>query len=195
MIYVPASRWRTPIPTRNPVEVQGVITVREVWSQDSSLVLLVAFLARVFLDLFYGGTKENRAEGDSQNEGARLRSSFLLSNRFSIFHAGLVILTGAILFWLIPDFLLNVAKISMSAVKEFKWLLPGLFIFIPPLSLFQRIPPLQHRRVPQPRGCSRSKVPRQGWGQVLFTVLVTDCAWGLGPIRNRIHLGLCLVPM
>jgi len=94
------------------------------------LVLLVAFLARVFLDLFYGETKENRAQGDFQTEGGHLRSPFFLSNRFSIFHAGLVILSGAILFWLVPDFLLNVARISMSAVQEFKWLLPGLFIFL-----------------------------------------------------------------
>jgi uncharacterized membrane protein YciS (DUF1049 family) len=94
------------------------------------LILLVAFLIRVFLDLFYGEKKENPIEGKSQNEGSRLRSPFFLVSGFSIFHAGLVILSGAVLFWLVPDFLLNVAKISMTAVQEFKWLLPGLCFFM-----------------------------------------------------------------
>jgi hypothetical protein len=111
-----------PFPTRMWLSAAAGIPI--------GLILLVAFLVRVFLDLFDGEAKESRTQGKSQNQGGRLRSPSFVTNGLSIFHLGSIILSGAILIWLVPDFLLNVARIGVAAVQEFKWLLPGLCIFL-----------------------------------------------------------------
>jgi len=93
------------------------------------LILLLAFLIRVYLALIYGESSTGDSREEEGSRTGRLSSLQLSLQRFSIFHLGALLVAGAVLFWLVPDFLVNAGKVVLAMMKEFPWLLPALAIF------------------------------------------------------------------
>jgi len=95
------------------------------------LVLLVSFLVRVYLSLLYGEEKEESeeslGEAETRNRFGALYSSF---RRFSVFHAGFMALVAVLLFWIVPNFLQDFTKVSVAAIKEYKWFFMGIAVFM-----------------------------------------------------------------
>jgi hypothetical protein len=48
----------------------------------------------------------------------------------SVFQLGLVFLAGALLLWLVPEFLLSIIGHSIKAAREFRWFFLGFGIFL-----------------------------------------------------------------
>jgi hypothetical protein len=90
------------------------------------LILLLAFLIRVYLTLMYGD--DNREGEDEWKEGLQPKGlgSILRSLQgFSIFFIGFGVIIMVLVIWLIPDMVGNMARVSIDTVKEFKWFFLG----------------------------------------------------------------------
>ena len=111
-----------PFPTRTWLSSAAGIPI--------GLILLMVFLVRVFMALVHGESRQDGTKESSQPESGRFGFSLALFRSISVFHVGLLFLLGALLFWLVPEFLLNVVEIGVLAVREFKWVVLGLAIFV-----------------------------------------------------------------
>jgi len=111
-----------PFPTRTWLSSAAGIPI--------GLILLMVFLVRVFMALVHGESTQGGAKESTQPETGRFGSSLALFRGISVFHAGLLFLVGALLLWLVPEFLLNVVEIGVSAVREFTWVVVGLAVFL-----------------------------------------------------------------
>jgi hypothetical protein len=96
------------------------------------LVLLLAFVVRAFLSLLYGEEKPEDVGLSQSSPGAkgRLGSLFHFFGRVSVFHIGFLIVVSVVLLWLIPNFLGDFARVSMSTIREFKWFFLGVGTFL-----------------------------------------------------------------
>jgi hypothetical protein len=97
------------------------------------LVLLVSFVVRVYLTLVYGEEKE-KAQGETSEEPSprkrQFGSLFFSTRQVSIFHIGFLVVLGVLVFWIVPNFLQDFAKISMAAIREYRWFFLGTAVFL-----------------------------------------------------------------
>jgi hypothetical protein len=103
----------------------------------------MVFLVQVYMALVYGESDHDRAKKSDLAGSGRLRSVLFSFRRISIFHVGLVFFLGALLFWMVPEFLLNLVEISITSFREFKWLFLGLGLFL--VLLFMWVTYLRYR--------------------------------------------------
>jgi amino acid transporter len=97
-----------------------------------ALVLLVSFVVRVYLTLVYGDDKEQGdadAADDPSQKKRHLGSLFFSTRHISIFHIGFLVVIGVLLFWIVPNFLQDFVKISITAIREYKWFFLGTAVF------------------------------------------------------------------
>lgn len=97
------------------------------------LILLLSFLIRVYLTLVYGddpscGTTDGIKEAGLQAKG--LGSLLRTFQGASVFFIGFTVVIFVLVIWLIPDMLGNMARISIDAVKEFKWFFLGVAVVL-----------------------------------------------------------------
>lgn len=95
------------------------------------LTMLVSFLVRVYLLLLYGEDKEKKEEApqeSSQND--RFGSLFNSFHNISVFHIGFFVIIGVLIFWIVPNFLQDFAKVIMVAMREYKMFFLGSAIFL-----------------------------------------------------------------
>ncbi|GLI33788.1 hypothetical protein [Desulforhabdus amnigena] len=100
------------------------------------LILLVSFLVRVYLSLLYGEEKEkpdpsSEGAGDlKKNRFGSVLHSFQSFHGISIFHLGFLVVLGVLLLWMVPNFLGDFAKVTITAIREYKWFFLGSSIFL-----------------------------------------------------------------
>ncbi len=95
------------------------------------LILLVSFLVRVYLSLLYGDEKERSEEQEeSPAEKSHAWAMFQVFHRISVFHIGVIIVIAVLLFWIVPNFLQDFARTSVSIVREYKWFFLGTSVFL-----------------------------------------------------------------
>lgn len=96
------------------------------------LTLLVAFLVKVYLLLLYGDDKrKGEGEPETPSEAAgRFGSLYRSLHQVSVFHIGFAVLVCVLLLWMIPNLVENLAKVSMSAVREYRWFFLGASVFL-----------------------------------------------------------------
>lgn len=94
------------------------------------LILLVSFLVRVYLLLLYGDESENQEEASEESQtNSRFGSLFHSIHQISIFHIGFFVIIGVMLFWIVPNFLQDSAKVITNAIREYKVFFLGTAIF------------------------------------------------------------------
>lgn len=95
------------------------------------LVLLVAFLVRAYLSLLYGDRADQSKEGEkTEREKTSLGSIFRFFHHVSVFHIGFLVLVSVLILWMVPNFIEDLAQISIGAIKEFRWFFLGLALFL-----------------------------------------------------------------
>jgi hypothetical protein len=84
------------------------------------LILMLFFLAQVWLVLLNGSPKEETPEETGLNK--TLFSKFLrVPKNFSVLGVGFTIVMFMLILWLIPSILSDMAKSFLSAVKDYSW--------------------------------------------------------------------------
>jgi hypothetical protein len=95
------------------------------------LTLLVAFLVRIYIALMYGDEWGKGEEPDEPLEKRQgLGGFFNAFQRVTVFHIGFFTVIGVLLFWIVPNFLQDFARISAAAVQDYKWFFLGASIFL-----------------------------------------------------------------
>ena len=96
------------------------------------LILFVAFLVRVFEDVFLAKKKpldKNEAESrEFDFEETRFEKLFSTLGRLNIYSLGATVIVAAFLYWMVPDLLVYIGKISFQTLAQLKWVLLGLVL-------------------------------------------------------------------
>jgi hypothetical protein len=95
------------------------------------LTMLVAFLVRIYIALMYGDERA-KSEDSDEPSGARqgLGSLFNSVQRVNVFHIGFMTVIAVLLFWIVPNFLQDFARISAVAIQDYKWFFLGAAVFL-----------------------------------------------------------------
>lgn len=95
------------------------------------LILLMAFLVRAYLSLMYGEEKApEESAPESEPHKKRFGTLFHSVHNFSIFHIGGLIVLGVLLLWMVPNVLGDIARISVDAIRDYKWFFLGVSVFL-----------------------------------------------------------------
>jgi len=94
------------------------------------LILLVSYLVKVYLTLLQGGESSSPTSVPALYEKAHPFISWsIFFSSSSIFFLGAVVAVTALLFWMVPDFLGEVAAVVASAVREGGKVFQGIAVF------------------------------------------------------------------
>lgn len=102
------------------------------------VILLFAFMVKAYVSLFYGDRKQEAGTG---LPGAATNSDFERLVRtvssFNVFTIGFLILLGMFMYWVLPNMVTYITKVSLDTVIRFKWVfiavgiaLAALFIWV-----------------------------------------------------------------
>lgn len=94
------------------------------------LILLVVFLVRCYLALVYGDDDKDLRSAGLGADDSRFGSLLSLFRHISIFHVGLLVVVAVLLFWVVPNFLGDIARVGMSTILEFKWFFMAAAVFL-----------------------------------------------------------------
>jgi len=100
------------------------------------VILFIVFIVKVFTDVFHS-KKENDDEKDenkkemqnSDFEETRFEKLFSTLGRLNIYSLGSTVIFIAFLYWMVPDLLVYLGKISYQTVSELKWAILGVVLF------------------------------------------------------------------
>jgi len=95
------------------------------------LILIIAFAIKAFLNLLYGDPEQPPGQGASTapHEG-RMGSLFELFRGISVFHVGVLVVVGVVLFWMVPNLLGDFGRVAWAFLKEYKILVFGGALFV-----------------------------------------------------------------
>ncbi len=95
------------------------------------LILLVAFLVRTYIALMYGDERETGEDSDEPLEtGKGVGNLFGAVRRVTVFHIGFVTVVAVLLFWIVPNFLQDFARVSVATIRDYKWFFLGVSLFL-----------------------------------------------------------------
>ncbi len=102
------------------------------------LILLVSFLVKVYLLLLYGDErhKDEEASDTATHASSRFTGALRSFHHISIFHIGFAVLLCVFLLWMIPNIIEDFAKLSMAAIREYRWFFLGAAIFVAALIIW-----------------------------------------------------------
>ncbi|MGA3113661.1 MAG: hypothetical protein ABSF90_04420 [Syntrophobacteraceae bacterium] len=93
------------------------------------LILMLFFMAQVWLILLNGSPKEEIPE-ETQLNKTRFSTFMSVSKNFSILGVGFTIVVTMLILWLIPSIMSDMAKSLFNAVKDYPWFFTGVCAFI-----------------------------------------------------------------
>ncbi len=104
------------------------------------VILLFAFTVKAYTSLFYGDETRNKAggrEGETIQYNTEFEKMISTLSSFNIFTIGFLILLSVFMYWVIPNMVSYIAKVSVDTLIRFKWVvissaavLIGLFAWI-----------------------------------------------------------------
>lgn len=105
------------------------------------LVLFVAFIVKVFTDVFHA-KKESKKEGGKHTlyadfEETKFEKVFSTLGRLNIYSLGATVILMAFLFWVVPDVLQYLGAASLHTISEFKWIFLGAIAFAAAFIVFK----------------------------------------------------------
>ena len=114
-----------------------------------ALILLGAFIVRVYQELLFDEAKQALAKRQQHESGFGDFDENLLDNAtkrissLNIFLLGGIIFLVAVLFWLIPDLLIKLSQISMDLMAQHSWIVISVVSVIVVLIIMRSI--MRHR--------------------------------------------------
>jgi hypothetical protein len=98
------------------------------------LILFVVFVVNVFTDIFDHKKESPPAEPAAKDpftfEETRFEKLFSTLGRLNIYALGGTVILIAFLYWMIPDMILFLGKVSYKTVLELKWVLVVIAVFL-----------------------------------------------------------------
>ncbi|HKJ99316.1 MAG TPA: hypothetical protein VJ959_10375 [Desulfotignum sp.] len=91
------------------------------------LILFVVFVVRVYEDVFH--LKKNQPESRTRHNSefdfgeTKFEKLFSTLGRLNIYSLGATIIAAAFLYWMVPDLLVYIGKISYQTISQLKWVL------------------------------------------------------------------------
>jgi len=96
------------------------------------LVMCIVFIVKVFADVYHLNFKNQgrrrKKKSTSAFEDTRFEKLFSTLERMNIYILGFTILMVVFLYWVIPDLLIYLSKVSFQTISELKWVIFGLVI-------------------------------------------------------------------
>ncbi|MDD9305171.1 MAG: hypothetical protein HUK40_23700 [Desulfobacter sp.] len=94
------------------------------------LILFVVFIVKVFEDMFHSQKENTRKKDDPDPEFEETRFEKLFSTlgRLNIYALGTTVILTAFLFWMVPDLLVYLGKVSYETISELKWVILGIIL-------------------------------------------------------------------
>ncbi len=99
------------------------------------VILFTAFIIKVFEDMFQSPkkTEEKEHAGDNERpasdfEETKFEKLFSTLGRLNIYSLATTILLIAFLFWMVPDLLVYLGRISYQTISELKWVILGIIL-------------------------------------------------------------------
>ena len=92
--------------------------------------LFVAFIVKIFKDMFHSekpeGKKDRPGEENQEFEETKFEKLFSTLGRLNIYSLGATVILAAFFFWMVPDLLVFIGRISFQTLLEFKWVFLGI---------------------------------------------------------------------
>lgn len=97
------------------------------------LIFFVVFMIKAFDDIFHSKTKTQRQEKksspDTTFEETRFEKLFSTLGRLNIYSLGGAIIFTVFLYWMIPDLIIHLSRVSYQTIVELKWVILGIVLF------------------------------------------------------------------
>ena len=84
-------------------------------------ILLFAFVVRAYLTIFYPDQLAAISSGGSLEAGSRLERFLLRVSRYNIFIIGFLLLMGLFAYWVVPNVIVYVGRVSIETLMRYKW--------------------------------------------------------------------------
>ena len=84
-------------------------------------ILLFAFVVRAYLSLFYPDQVARASSGTQLEGGSRLERFLLRVSRYNIFVIGFLILMGIAAYWVVPNVIVYMGRLSVETIIRYKW--------------------------------------------------------------------------
>ncbi len=97
------------------------------------LILFVVFIVKVFADIFHlkkedeAGSKKGRQ--NPYFEETKFEKLFSTLGRLNIYSLGCTVILLVFLYWMVPDLLIYLGKISYQTISELKWVVLSVVLF------------------------------------------------------------------
>ncbi|QTA81502.1 Uncharacterized protein dnl_38390 [Desulfonema limicola] len=105
------------------------------------IILLFAFVVKAYVSIFYGDEKDK--QGSIDENGARIEYEtefekiMAAISSFNIFTIGFLVLLAVFMYWVLPNMVTYIGKVSVETLVRFKWVvisagavLTGLFAWV-----------------------------------------------------------------
>ncbi len=99
-------------------------------------IFFIVFLIRAFEDVF--DTKKSKEEDDTKGkkqpeenkifEETRFEKLFSSLGRLNIYSLGAIVMLAAFFFWMVPDLLIAVGRISVQTILQLKWIILAIVV-------------------------------------------------------------------
>lgn len=84
-------------------------------------ILLFAFVIRAYLAIFYPDQLAPAATAADVPQGSRLERLLLRVSRYNIFIIGFLLLMGILAYWVVPNVIVTVGRMSIETLVRYKW--------------------------------------------------------------------------
>ena len=84
-------------------------------------MLLFAFVVKVYLTIFYPEQLAAATTSANLNEGSRFERFLLRVSRYNIFIIGFLLLMGIFAYWVVPNVIVYVGRVSIDTLVRYKW--------------------------------------------------------------------------
>jgi hypothetical protein len=88
-------------------------------------ILLFAFLVRVYLTTFYPDQVAPAATAAGMEDGSRIERLLLRISRYNIFIIGFLLLLGILAYWVVPNLIATLGRLSIETIVRYKWFFLG----------------------------------------------------------------------
>lgn len=85
------------------------------------IVLLLAFIVKAYMTLFYETEKTSHFEPDTVGYETRMEKIIAKISRFNIFTLGFLIFLAVFGYWVIPNFIVYLSHVGIETLVRFKW--------------------------------------------------------------------------
>ena len=115
----------TPFPTRAWIALSVIIPM--------ILIFFVVFTIKAFDDIFHSKTKTRRrgkkSSPDTTFEETRFEKLFSTLGRLNLYSLGGAVIITVFLYWMIPDLIIHLSRISYQTIVELKWVILAVALF------------------------------------------------------------------